>query len=116
MKINSIRPNGATLFVGFQAAGTVGRRIVDGAKAVRLFGQPHPAHAKVFTIGGLSARTDQDALLGWLGGFRRRPRAIWVVHGEPVAAHTLRDAIEERLGWRAAVPAARQTVTLGSEA
>ena len=106
----------AIVFVGFQAEGTLGRRIVDGAETVRFFGEEHPVRAKVYTINGLSAHADQAALLAWLGGCRRPPRATWVVHGEPLAAHALREAIEKRLGWRAAVPSSGQTVALGSGA
>jgi metallo-beta-lactamase family protein len=116
LRYNISRPECAIVFVGFQAEGTLGRRIVDGAKDVRLFGEQHAVRAKVYTIGGLSAHADRDALLGWLGGFRRPPRATYVVHGEPLAAHALRDEIEKRFGWRASVPARRQTVALGSEA
>jgi metallo-beta-lactamase family protein len=112
LKYNLPRRECAIVFVGFQAAGTLGRRIVDGAKSVRLFGEPCPVRAKVFTIGGLSAHADQGALLGWLGGFRKPPRRTWVVHGEPIAAQTLRGEIERRLRWRAAVPEYRQTVDL----
>ncbi len=114
LRYNLSRPECAIVFVGFQAEGTLGRRIVDGATTVRFFGEEHPVRAQVYTIGGLSAHADRDALLGWLGGFRRPPRATWVVHGEPLAAHSLRDAIERRFGWRAAVPAPRQTVSLAS--
>ena len=89
LRYNLSRPECAIVFVGFQAEGTLGRRIVDGAETVRLFGEQHAVRAKVYTIGGLSAHADQDALLGWLGGFRRPPRATWVVHGEPLAAHAL---------------------------
>ncbi|HTO46332.1 MAG TPA: MBL fold metallo-hydrolase [Burkholderiales bacterium] len=114
LRYNLSRPECAIVFVGFQAEGTLGRRIVDGAATVRFFGEEHPVRAKVYTIGGLSAHADREALLGWLGGFRRPPRATWVVHGEPLAAHSLRDAIEERFGWRAAVPAPRQRASLAS--
>jgi metallo-beta-lactamase family protein len=110
LRHNIARPECAIVFVGFQAAGTLGRRIVDGAATVRLFGEEHAVKARVFTIGGLSAHADRAALLGWLGKFRKPPRHTWVVHGEPLAAHALREAIAERLGWRAAVPAAGQAV------
>ncbi|TAK52142.1 MAG: MBL fold metallo-hydrolase [Betaproteobacteria bacterium] len=112
LKYNLSRPECAIVFVGFQALGTLGRRIVDGAKTVRLFGEPYPVRAKVFTIGGLSAHADRDALLGWMAGFRRAPGESYVVHGEPLAAHALRDAIAARFGWRAQVPALGQTVAL----
>jgi len=112
LKYNLPRRECAVVFVGFQAEGTLGRRIVDGAKTVRLFGEPVPVRAKVFTIGGLSAHADRSALLGWLGGFRGAPRQTWVVHGEPQAAHALRGEIEHRLRWRAAVPDYGQTVEI----
>jgi metallo-beta-lactamase family protein len=102
----------AVVFVGFQAAGTLGRRLVDGARRVRIHGEDIAVRAKIFTINGLSAHADRDALLGWLGKFRRAPRQTWVVHGEPLAAHALRDAVRERFGWAAEVPAEGQTVEL----
>jgi metallo-beta-lactamase family protein len=112
LRYNISRPECAIVFVGFQAAGTLGRRIVDGAQSVRLFGDDYPVKARVFTIGGLSAHADRSALLGWLGHFHQPPRQTWVVHGEPLSAHALRDAIEETLHWDASVPQAGQTVSL----
>jgi metallo-beta-lactamase family protein len=113
LRHNIARPECSIVFAGFQAAGTLGRRIVDGAASVRIFGEDYPVRARVFTIGGLSAHADRDALLGWLGKFKRAPRQTWMVHGEPPAAHALRDAVRSRLGWRAEVPEQGQTVTLG---
>jgi metallo-beta-lactamase family protein len=112
LRHNIARPECAIVFVGFQAAGTLGRRIVDGAKSVRLFGEEYPVRARVFTIGGLSAHADRSALLGWLAHFERPPRQTWVVHGETLPAHSLCDAINQRPGWRAAVPALGQSVEL----
>jgi metallo-beta-lactamase family protein len=112
LRYNLPRPECAVVFVGFQAAGTLGRRIVDGAKSVRLFREICPVRAKIFTINGLSAHADRDALLGWLGNFRRPPRQTWVVHGEPLAAHSLKDEIVQRLHWRAGVPDGGDCVAL----
>ena len=112
LRSNVSRPECAVVFVGFQAAGTLGRRIVDGARSVRLFGESYPVRAKVFTIGGLSAHADQSALLGWLGHFRRPPQATWVVHGEPLAANVFCDTVKKQLGWRARVAAAGEEVAL----
>jgi metallo-beta-lactamase family protein len=113
LRYNISRAECAIVFVGFQAAGTLGRRIVDGAATVRLFGEEYPVRARVFTIGGLSAHADQAALLGWLSGFRKAPERTWVVHGEPLSAHAFKVAIGTRLGWdAAAVPAAGQVVEL----
>jgi metallo-beta-lactamase family protein len=112
LRYNLPRAECAIVFAGFQAAGTLGRRIVDGAKTVRLFGEQYPVRAKVFTIGGLSAHADRSALLGWLGHFRHPPRETWVVHGEPLPANALCEAINRKPGWRAAVAAAGRTVEL----
>ena len=95
LRYNISRPECAIVFVGFQAAGTLGRRIVDGEKTVRLFGDEYPVRAKVFTIGGLSAHADRSALLAWIGHFRRPRRNTWVVHGE-----TLRSSTRARAGKR----------------
>src|SRR6185295_1227085 len=80
LRYNISRPECAIVFVGFQAAMTLGRKIVDGAKSVRLFRENYPVRAKLFTINGLSAHADRDALLGWIGQFRRAPRQTYVVH------------------------------------
>ena len=112
LRHNLPRKDCAVVFVGFQAAGTLGRRLVDGARRVRIHGEDVPVRAKVFTINGLSAHADRDALLDWMGKFRRAPRQCFVVHGEPLSAHALRDGIRAELGWRAEVPEQGQTVDL----
>ena len=112
LRCNISRPECAIVFVGFQAAGTLGRRIVDGEDTIRLFGESYPVRARVFTIGGLSAHADRSALLGWLGKLARPPKQTWVVHGEPLASCALRDAIRAQLGWRAEVPEAGSTTEL----
>jgi len=112
LRYNISRPECAIVFVGFQAAMTMGRRIVDGARSVRIFKETYPVRAKVFTINGLSAHADRDALLGWVGQFKRTPRQTWVVHGEPLAAESLKNSIIDGFGWRVAVPTAGQTVAL----
>jgi len=109
LRYNIARPECAVIFVGFQAEGTLGRRIVDGAKSVRIFGESYPVRARVFTIGGLSAHADRTALLGWLGAFKRAPRQTWIVHGESVAANALLGEVRRR-GWNASVAEAGGTV------
>jgi metallo-beta-lactamase family protein len=89
----------AILITGFQAAGTLGRRLVEGARSVTLFGQSVPVRAAIHTIGGLSAHADQDGLLGWLGHFRRPPQQTFVVHGEAENAQAFIEAIGHRLKW-----------------
>lgn len=98
LRENLPRSECTILITGFQAAGTLGRRLVDGARLVRIFGEPVPVRAAIHTVGGLSAHADQQALLDWLGHFRRPPKT-YVVHGEAVAATDFARAIRERLGW-----------------
>lgn len=93
------RKESSVIIVGFQAAGSLGRRLVEGARQVTLFGERIPVRADIYTIGGLSAHADQAALLAWLANFRRPPRQTFVVHGERHAAEAFRAAIENRLGW-----------------
>ena len=114
LKHNLPRAESSVIIVGFQAAGTLGRRLVDRAATVRLFGEIVPVRADIYTIGGLSAHADQEALLGWLGRFRRRPRETYIVHGEPLAAESLRKAMEERLRWPARAARPGETIQLAA--
>ena len=100
LRYNLGRPECAIVIAGFQAAGTLGRRLVDGARQVTLFRERIPVRARIHTIGGLSAHADRPALLNWLRGFRTPPRRTFVVHGEPTAAAALAEAVERDLGWR----------------
>ncbi|MEK7701482.1 MAG: MBL fold metallo-hydrolase [candidate division NC10 bacterium] len=102
----------SVLFVGYQAAGTRGRLLRDGAKTLRIFGEDVPVRATIMTTDALSAHADQAEILRWLGGFRRPPGMTYAVHGEPEAAAALRDAIAETLGWRCAVAQDHQRVEL----
>lgn len=100
LRYNLGRRECAIVIAGFQAAGTLGRRLVDGARQVTLFRERIPVRARIHTIGGLSAHADQPALLNWLRGFRSPPRRTFVVHGEPTAAAALAEVVERELGWR----------------
>ena len=99
LRENLPRSESSILIAGFQAAGTLGRRLVEGARVVRLFGEPVAVRARIYTVGGLSAHADQAALLDWLRGFHEAPRLTFVVHGEPLAAESFAQAIGGRLGW-----------------
>lgn len=99
LRENLPRSECSILIAGFQAAGTLGRRLVDGARLVRIFGEPVPVRARIYTVGGLSAHADQAALLGWLRGFRTPPRQTFVVHGEAAASASFAAAIRDQLGW-----------------
>jgi metallo-beta-lactamase family protein len=105
LRHNLPRRECAVLFTGFQAEGTLGRRIVDGARSVRMFGETIPVHASVHTLGGLSAHAGQDSLMAWLRAVPRRPQAAFVAHGEPQAAHALSARIARELKWNPTVAA-----------
>ena len=97
-------PRNTVLFVGFQAAGTRGRHLVEGAQYVKMFGQQVPVHAKIEKIDGLSAHADAGEIIRWLRTFPRAPKVTFLVHGEPVAQEALRLRIEKELKWRVEVP------------
>ena len=105
-------PKTTVLFVGYQAAGTRGRRLKDGAGEIRMLGVTVPVSATIMVSDAYSAHADREEILRWLGGFKRPPGITYVVHGEAGAAEALRDAIESRLGWNAAVAQDGQRVTL----
>ena len=100
LRENLPRSECTILIAGFQAAGTLGRRLVDGAKVVRIFGQPVPVRAKICTVGGLSAHADQATLIDWLRGFTSPPSQTCVVHGEASNSAAFVEAIGEQLGWK----------------
>lgn len=100
------------LLVGFQAAGTRGRALQDGAKTLRLLGAEVPVRARIETVAGLSAHADQEELLDWLGCMERPPRQVWLVHGEEDNAAAFAQVIRRRLGWKVAVAADRARVPL----
>ncbi len=101
LRENLPRGECAILVTGFQAMGTLGRRLVDGARQVNIFGRPVAVRAAIHTVGGLSAHADQAGLLAWLRGFRHPPRNCFVVHGEAGASAAFASAIQEQLGWPA---------------
>lgn len=101
LRHNIDRPECSIVICGFQAGGTLGRRLVDGAKTVTLFGDRLPVRARVHTIGGLSAHADQPSLLTWLRHFERPPSKTFIVHGEIEASRIFASAIESELGWQA---------------
>jgi metallo-beta-lactamase family protein len=100
------------LFVGFQAAGTRGARLQQGAETVRLFGADIDVHAEIATLDGLSAHADYGEILDWLDGFESPPRRTFIVHGEPDAAAALEQRIRKRLHWTTEVPDYLETVHL----
>jgi metallo-beta-lactamase family protein len=100
------------MFVGYQAAGTLGRQLVDGAKEVRILGQKYKVKAKVAQINGFSAHADKNEMLKWLQKFKTPPRQIFLVHGEPESAQAFRSFLTEKTGWKVTIPEYEQEVVL----
>ena len=105
-------PRTTVLFVGYQAAGTRGRLLKDGAHEIKMLGATVRVRAEIMASDAYSAHADRGEILRWLGGFRRPPDMTYVVHGEAAAASALRDAITAELGWKAAVAEDGQRVAL----
>lgn len=100
------------LFVGYQAAGTRGRSLVDGASELKLLGQYVPVRARVATIDGLSAHADYRELIEWLRASSIAPRSVFITHGEPAASDALRRRLRDEFEWATRVPEAGETVQL----
>ncbi len=112
LRANLGRRDSTILITGFQAAGTFGRRLVDGAKRVRLLGEDISVRADLYTLGGLSAHADRTALLSWLGHFRSKPRQVFVVHGEESVATGFAADLKSQFGWDAMAPPPGHSVGL----
>jgi metallo-beta-lactamase family protein len=110
--VNITRPECTVLFVGYQAEGTLGRLIVDGARSVRIHGQPYPVRARIAQILGFSAHADRDELLRWISGLSVSPRHVFITHGEAGAAESFQKYLTEKTGFEASVPAYDTSVRL----
>jgi metallo-beta-lactamase family protein len=103
-------PRNTVLFVGYQAAGTRGRLLTDGAKEIKLLGRVYPVAARVERYYSMSANADASEIMRWLSGFSRAPRMTYLVHGDPVALETLAARISAERRWPVHVAAYRETV------
>ena len=102
----------SVLITGFQAGGTLGRRLVDGDKVVRIFGEDINVRASIHTLGGFSAHADQQALMNWAGGFNKPPGRTFVVHGEVAAASHFAQQLRTEKSWTVDVPEIGQSYQL----
>jgi metallo-beta-lactamase family protein len=112
LKNNIWRPECHLVIVGFQALGTLGRRIVDGAEKIRLWGEYYPVRAQVHTIGGLSAHADQADLLDWYGAFENRP-PVYLVHGEERSQIPLAKKLQAKFDAPATIARHGQIIDIG---
>jgi metallo-beta-lactamase family protein len=97
-------PQNTVLFAGFQAAGTRGRQLCDGAKVTRIHGIDVPVRARIERVDSMSAHADADEIMRWLRGFTAPPGLTCLVHGEPVAMDALKARIERELHWKVVTP------------
>ncbi len=104
LKHNLWRPDSTILFVGYQAIGTLGRRLLDGEKLVRIHGEQVAVKADIVKIDGYSAHADQAVIMAWLKRFTVRPKMIFLVHGEEQAQFTLAQLIADELGVPVSIP------------
>jgi metallo-beta-lactamase family protein len=112
LRVMAPDPRNAIVFVGYQAGGTRGARLVNGERTVRIFGQDVPVNAEIASLRGLSAHADARQLLEWLRALPEPPQRVYLTHGEPGPADHLRERIDHELGWDACVPRHGQNFTL----
>lgn len=112
LRHNLWRPGASIVFVGYQAAGTPGRKIVDGNPTVRLFNEDVAIKARVFTIGGFSAHAGQTQLLDWVSAFANPAMEVYLIHGEDKAQETLAGLLRERFSLQVTIPEYLEEVTL----
>ena len=103
LKHNLWRSESIILFVGYQAEGSLGRKLQNGAKSVKLFGEEIAVNAEIATLKGTSGHADKDGLLNWLGGFRQKPRMVFVNHGDDDQCQAFRNCLED-MGYHAEAP------------
>ena len=109
---NIHRPESTLLFVGYQAIGTLGRIILDGAQEIRLFGKSFPMKMKVKRIEGFSAHAGKNELFDWVTNIEKAPRRVFITHGEETAAIHFSNYLKEKTGWDTFVPDYKDTVIL----
>jgi len=112
LKSNIGRPESTILFVGYQAFGTLGRRILEKPETVRIFGEEYPVKARIERISGFSAHADQNELYQWISSIKQPPRKVFVTHGEESQAEAFQKFLSEKTGWSCTVPDYEQEVVL----
>lgn len=104
LKHNLWRPESTILFVGYQAYNTLGRSLLEGAKEVKLFGETVAVQAEICQLPGISGHADQKGLLNWAAGFEKKPKKVFVVHGEDTVCDTFAEYLREQLGYDTMAP------------
>lgn len=105
-------PRNTVLFAGYQAVGTRGRQMKEGAKFTRIHGEDIPVQARIESIDSISAHADSNEILRWLKSFKKAPSLLCLVHGEPIPMDTLKARVESELKWTVRTPNHRETITI----
>ena len=100
------------LLVGYQAEGTRGRLLKEGTHEIKIYGKYYPVKASVLSIDSLSAHADQSELLDWLSAIKNKPKAVYLIHGEPTAQNAFRVKIKDIYGWTAKIPELFETIEI----
>ena len=114
LKHNLWRKECTICFVGYQAVGTLGRKLLEGADSVKLFGENVEVNAKIEALQGISGHADMNGLLGWLSGFQKAPSHVFVVHGEDTVTDEFARTVTDLFGWPALAPYSGGCVDLAS--
>jgi metallo-beta-lactamase family protein len=104
LKHNLWKKEASVVFVGYQAEGTLGRRLLEGEKSVKLLGEDIAVNAEIYNIEGFSGHADKPALLNWIEGFKEKPGQVFVVHGERESKEAFAKAVRERFGIDTVIP------------
>lgn len=105
-------PSATILLVGYQAEGTRGRALLEGAKEIKLYGKYYFVKAKIENVEGLSAHADQKGLIDWMSQLKKKPEKIFIVHGEPQSADALRVKIKDVYGWDCVIPLLNEIIKI----
>ncbi|MBR2766397.1 MAG: MBL fold metallo-hydrolase [Blautia sp.] len=116
LKHNLWRPESTILFVGYQATGTLGRALVEGAQNVKLFGEEVAVAAKVMQLPGISGHADVNGLMDWAGAFEKKPRRVFVTHGEDLVTEVFAARLRDELGYEAMAPYSGTVMDLAENA
>lgn len=114
LKHNLWREESSVVFVGYQAEGSLGRRLLDGVEKVKLFGETIEVKADIIKLDGISGHADQKGLLRWLSGFENRPQKLFLVHGDADVLPVFEEKIKKELGWSVYCPYYTDTFDLVS--
>jgi len=115
LKHNLWRKESSIVFVGYQANGTLGRRIKDGERVVKIFGEEIQVNAEIHSLEGFSSHADREGIMWWIKGFKNKPKKIFIVHGEEEAMEEVSRKIEEELKIKTYIPELRETLSIEGE-